>query len=169
MPCGGAHSSLGSANHDQPRTCVVHGMETALSTSNKTQNAAFMPLTGSTNRLFAPNCSRTERVNGNLADFIPCQPISTPQCCLIWSKTPLPWCWLALTGLGRGVFGRYWGQNKAAGSSSRHSKGGRAQPSPGSSKPASEEETLTQYTARPVQMTETGVMGYPAIPRTTSG
>jgi hypothetical protein len=46
-------------------------MEKALSTSNKTPNTVLMPLTGSKNRFFAPNGSRMERVNGNLADFIP--------------------------------------------------------------------------------------------------
>jgi hypothetical protein len=46
-------------------------MEKSPGTSNKTPNAVLMPLTGSKNRLFAPNGSRIERVNGNLADFIP--------------------------------------------------------------------------------------------------
>jgi hypothetical protein len=39
-------------------------MEKSPGTSNKTPNT-------SKNRLFAPNGSRMERVNGNLEDFIP--------------------------------------------------------------------------------------------------
>jgi hypothetical protein len=47
-------------------------MEKSPGTSNnKTPNTVLMPLTGSKNRLFSPNGSRMERVNGNLEDFIP--------------------------------------------------------------------------------------------------